>query len=475
MRIATTFLLFAFLAGARCGAQQYDAVRAFPNVRFGSPVDLQYPGDGSNRLFVVEQGGTIRVIENNPTVNTAPTFLDIRSRLVAGGEQGLLGLAFHPDYEENGYFYVNYTAPGPLRTVISRFQVSAGNPLAADTSSEQILLTIPQPFANHNGGQIGFGPDGYLYIATGDGGSGGDPQGNGQSKRSYLGKILRIDVNDSSDRYNYAIPPDNPFVGTTDGTLEEIYAYGLRNPWRFSFDLPTGRLWTGDVGQGAWEEVDIIESGKNYGWRIMEGFHCYNASTCDTTGLTLPVWEYAHNNTGGVSITGGYVYRGPSLPSLTGKYIYADFISGRIWALAYENATADNTLIRDTNLEIAAFGTDRDGELYFTAFNGYIYKLTQTSSVDDIEPAAYPFSLDQSWPNPVQSKAIISYSLERSGHVTLTLHDQLGREVARLVDARRDGGQHDVKLDASDLPTGSYYYRLEVDGMMVTRRVVVAR
>ena len=395
MRIATTILLFVVLATLHSRAQEYEAVRAFPNVRFSSPVDLQHPGDGSNRLFVVEQPGIIKVFENNPAVNAAATFLDLRSRLVTGGEQGLLGLAFHPDYETNGYFYVNYTAPGPLRTVISRFQVSADNPLKADTSSELIMLTFLQPFPNHNGGQIGFGPDGYFYIATGDGGNGGDPQGNGQSKKTFLGKILRIDVDGLADARNYTIPEDNPFAGNAEGDLEEIYAYGLRNPWRFSFDPLNGRLWTGDVGQGLWEEVDIIELGKNYGWRTMEGFHCYNSSNCDTTGLTMPIWEYPHNNSGGFSITGGHVYRGPSLLSLTGRYIYADFVSGRIWALGYENNTADNTLIRDTSLEIASFGVDSTGELYFTAFNGYIYKLTQTSGVEEGEEGVGEMELSE--------------------------------------------------------------------------------
>ncbi|MEJ2544210.1 MAG: PQQ-dependent sugar dehydrogenase [Calditrichaceae bacterium] len=291
---------------------QFDLEVAFPHLNFTQPVDLQNAGDGSNRIFVVEQRGIIHVFENDSSVLATDIFIDLQDSVNdAGSEEGLLGLAFHPNYEENGYFYVNYTDASPRRTVIARYQVSENEPNKADPESELVLLQFNQPESNHNGGQLAFGPDGYLYIATGDGGGSGDQHGefgNGQDRTTLLGNILRIDVDNADDGLNYAIPEGNPFVGNQNDYREEIFAYGLRNPWRFSFDKETGWLWAGDVGQGDYEEVDIIESGNNYGWRIMEGLHCYNSEECDQTGLTLPIWEYPHGT--GYSITGGYVYYG---------------------------------------------------------------------------------------------------------------------------------------------------------------------
>ncbi|WP_246068390.1 PQQ-dependent sugar dehydrogenase [Fodinibius sediminis] len=357
-------------------AESYQLVEAFPELAFNRPVDLQHPGDESNRLFVVEQRGIISVFPNDPTVQEATTFLDIEDQVDdAGNEEGLLGLAFHPNYENNGYFYVNYTTPDS-KTHISRFRVSGDNPEQVVKSSEEVLLTYEQPFDNHNGGQLSFGPDGYLYIAVGDGGSGGDPQGNGQNRETLLGTILRIDVDGQEEDKLYAIPDDNPFVDNEQGFREEIYAYGLRNVWRFSFDAENGRLWAGDVGQNSYEEVDVIENGGNYGWNIMEGNHCFSPETnCDQTGLKLPIWEYGRSE--GVSITGGFVYRGPSLPGLEGQYIYADYASGRIWALDHtdmENPV--NSELMDSDIAIASFGVDANEELYICAFDGKIYKLS---------------------------------------------------------------------------------------------------
>jgi glucose/arabinose dehydrogenase len=339
-------------------------------------VDLQHAGD--NRIFVVEQAGVISVFQNSASVSSKNTFLDIRSNVNdSGNEEGLLGLAFHPDYSTNGYFYVNYTASSPRRTVISRFTVSSGNMNAADAASEQIILEFNQPYSNHNGGQVSFGPDGFLYIATGDGGSGGDPDENGQSRASLLGNILRIDVDHPSDGNEYGIPSDNPFANNTSGYRKEIYAYGLRNPWRFSFDVANGRLWTGDVGQNKYEEIDIIEKGGNYGWDVMEGKHCFEPSSgCNTSGLKQPIWEYGRSL--GISVTGGFVYRGHTLSGLTGKYIYADFGSGRIWALEHANLSKPvNSEIYQADLNIASFGVDKNNELYICAFDGKIYKLAK--------------------------------------------------------------------------------------------------
>ena len=347
---------------------------AYPNLTFNLPLHFGHAGDNSGRAFVVEQGGIILTFDSAATTSTVDTFLDIRDRVnKSGWEEGLLGLAFHPQFESNGFFYVNYTAASPRRTVISRFTASPASTNAADKSTEQITLTFEQPYANHNGGCLEFGPDGYLYIATGDGGSGGDPHNNGQNTQTLLGKILRIDVNSTEGGNQYAIPDDNPFASATDGSRGEIYAYGLRNPWRFSFDLPTGRLWAADVGQDAIEEIDIIENGKNYGWSVMEGKNCFKPTTgCDTAGLALPVFQYTHAD--GQSVTGGYVYRGERAPSLQGKYIFADFLSGRIWALSYTvGQPASVQQLPKTELSISSFGVDARGELYMTAFDGKLY------------------------------------------------------------------------------------------------------
>ncbi|MDN3514320.1 MAG: PQQ-dependent sugar dehydrogenase [Candidatus Brocadia sp.] len=401
------FLLFnlSFVTHAQ-QIQQYELQDAFPNLSFGSPVDLQHAGDGKNRLFVVSRSGIISVFENTPDVKSSKIFLDIRGKVIAVSELGLLGLAFHPDYEHNGYFYVNYTAPNPLRTIIARYSVSTNDPDSADKKSELIIFQVDQPYPNHNGGQLAFGPDGYLYIALGDGGSAGDPKNNGQNKSSFLGKILRLDVNCTSGNKNYCIPPDNPFAGNTQGFKKEIYAYGLRNPWRFSFDPVTNWLWVGDVGQDLWEEIDIVEKGKNYGWKIMEGNHCYKASTCDSSGLTLPIWEYGHDDQGGCSITGGYVYRGKKLPGLSGEYLYGDYCSGRIWALRYDGVNpAMNTLLLTGNISISSFGIDRDNEIYICDLNGKIYKLVSNipTPTNTPTPPVTPTPIVTPSPAPTQS------------------------------------------------------------------------
>lgn len=347
-------------------------INAFPNLSFNRPVDFQSPNDGSGHVFVVEQQGIIRVFENDTSVEGTTTFLNISDKIgTDANEQGLLGLAFHPNFESNGYFYVNYT-PTETLSVTSRFKVSDGNPNMADPSSELVLLEIAQPFTNHNGGQLAFGPDGYLYIASGDGGSGGDPQNNAQNRSNLLGAILRIDVDATSNGLNYAIPSNNPFVGE-EGVREEIWAYGLRNPWRMSFDTQTGNLWTSDVGQGEREEINVISSGGNYGWKLFEGTFCFSGD-CDDEGLKPPIFEYSHD-AGDKSVTGGFVYRGSAVPVLQGKYIYADFISGRIWALALDGS--DNELLFNTGLNIASFGVDAQNELYFCAFDGSIYKFQE--------------------------------------------------------------------------------------------------
>ncbi len=349
---------------------------AFPNLSYERMVYLTNAADGSNRLFILLQKGVILVFPNKEDVKSAEVFLDIVDRVnSAGNEEGLLGLAFDPNFKSNGYFYVYYTANPPRRSVISRFSVSVSDLNKADKTSELVLLEISQPYSYHNGGQITFGPEGYLYIGLGDGGSGGDPHGNGQSRATLLGKILRIDVSKSSQNERYRIPPDNPFVSAPN-VKGEIWAYGLRNPWRFSFDRSTGLLWAADVGQGNYEEVDVVEKGGNYGWNRMEGVHCYPPTTtnCSKEGLRLPLVEYNHDE--GCSVTGGYVYRGSRLKMLYGAYVYGDYCSGRIWALRYNGSTVtENLQLVDSDLEISSFGEDESGGLYILSFDGKIYSL----------------------------------------------------------------------------------------------------
>ncbi len=383
-RIIYTISVCSISLFAICARAQYKLQDAFPGLAtFNNPVEMVNAFDGTNRLFVVQQRGIIYVFNNSSSVSTRKTFINLSTKVSASGsETGLLGLAFHPNYEVNRYFYVNYTfdSASALWSRISRFTTSLSNPDSAVTGSELIYLTLSQPFTNHNGGKVIFGSDGYLYLSFGDGGSGGDPFGNGQNRSVLLGKILRINVDSSANGKNYSIPHSNPFFGNGQGYKEEIYAYGMRNTWKFSFDFPTNRLWAGDVGQGLYEEIDIIENGKNYGWNKMEGFHCYG--TCDTTGMgfTRPVYEYNHDT--GASITGGYVYRGSLLPEFYGKYIYADYVVGKIWALNYDGVNpTTNTFVLDSTFNLSCFGVDENNEIYVCRYStsGRIYRISNSN------------------------------------------------------------------------------------------------
>ena len=373
-------ILTQFIFGGMLYAQNYSVENAFPNISFTDPVGIYQTDDGSNRLYVVEQPGKIMVFNNEFSVTETETFLDITSIVDQDGgytEEGLLGLAFHPNFSENGYFYVNYTDYSPKRNVIARYSVSDSNPNQADYSSSLIILEVNQPYTNHNGGQMGFGPDdGYLYISFGDGGSAGDPQGNGQNLQTLLGTIVRIDVDNITNGQNYSIPADNPFLAPL-AARDEIYAYGLRNMWRFSWDPVTGLLWGADVGQYSWEEIDIIYPGLNYGWNTMEGYHCYPAgSNCSTDGFELPIYEYPLYVDGVCSVTGGFVYRGSNMPSLYGKYIYGDWCTGDIWALNYSgDGNSENESLIQSEINITSFGLDQNNEILICA-NGNIYKLT---------------------------------------------------------------------------------------------------
>jgi quinoprotein glucose dehydrogenase len=356
------------------------ADRAFDHLRFRRPLAFTHPGDGSNRIFVVSQYGVIHVIPNDQSVREAPVFLDIESRVVyqdKENEEGLLGLAVHPRFKQNREFFVYYTTrTAPHTSVVSRFRARTDDPSRADPGSEEELMRIRQPYWNHNGGALAFGPDGFLYIALGDGGAANDPHGHGQDLGTLLGSILRIDVDRKDPGRNYAIPPDNPFVGR-DNARGEIWAYGLRNVWGMSFDPKTGRLWAADVGQDLWEEIDIIVRGGNYGWNLREGKHRFKNGSEPRPDLIEPVWEYHHDV--GKSITGGIVYRGRKFPQLEGCFLYADFVSGKLWALKYDHENRKvlaNYVLRDYNrAPIVSFGTDEQGEVYFTDTFGFIYEL----------------------------------------------------------------------------------------------------
>jgi glucose/arabinose dehydrogenase len=338
------------------------------------PLYLTAPPGETSRLFIVEQTGGIRIIKSGTLLETP--FLDISGQVSSGGERGLLGLAFDPNYTSTGRFFVHYTDPAG-DTRVSRFQVSV-NPDIADAGSEQVILTATQPYSNHNGGQLLFGPDGMLYLGLGDGGSSGDPQGRGQDLSDLLGSILRLDVQAGSP---YTVPPDNPFVAQA-GARPEIWSYGLRNPWRFSFDRGTGDLYIADVGEGQFEEVDVSPAaggagkGLNYGWNRMEGKHCFNRGECDQTGLTLPAHEYSHSQ--GCSITGGYVYRGSAIPALQGLYFFADYCQGWVRSFRYTGGAAteltDWRALQPGGL-ITSFGEDAAGEIYIMVEGGRVFKV----------------------------------------------------------------------------------------------------
>ena len=334
-----------------------------------APLDLEQPNDGSGRLFVVEQGGAIKILQNGAVL--PQPFLNISNKVIFQGEMGLLGLTFHPAFQSNRKFYVNYVrnADGQFQSVIAEYLASVTNPNQSDPASEQILLTVNQVsnFTNHKAGQLAFGPDGFLYFGLGDGGGAGDPFGHGQNTQTLLGKMLRIDVNGNSPGLPYRIPSDNPFVGG--GGLPEIWAYGFRNPWRFSFDHNTGRMFVADVGQDRFEEIDIVQKGGNYGWNTMEGLHCFNPpSGCSMSGLSLPIIEISHPEA--EAVIGGFVYHGSNIPGLRNMYIFGD-LSGKIWSLTEGPAgTFTRALLLNPGFNVSSFGQDAAGELYVVDISG---------------------------------------------------------------------------------------------------------
>ena len=427
---------------------------------FSEPVDLKNAGD--DRLFVVEQGGTIKIIDGNGIV-LSNDFLDISGDVSGGSEQGLLSIAFHPDYANNGKFYVNYTKTNG-DTRVSEFTVDSGNPNLADPNSEVTIIEIAQPFSNHNGGCLQFGTDGYLYIATGDGGSGGDPNNLAQNTTNLLGNILRIDVdNPIPGATNYGIPADNPFAGDP-SNREEIWAYGLRNPWKFSFDSATNNLWIADVGQGEIEEINRVggsEAGLNYGWRCYEGSEPFNTTNCPPAGnLTFPVAEYNHPT--GFSITGGYVYNGTLQPSLQGLYFFADFATSLI---GYVDSNDNLTNLGSFGGGWSSFGVDIDNELFIVNYSGSVSRIIEAPIIGVEEHTTTDFSF---FPNPANEK--ISLQIENDTFASVSILDIKGS----VLFSEENIAQQHKDIDISTLSQGIYLLKVTTAGNnSFTKKLVI--
>lgn len=429
---------------------------------FSRPLSLQHAND--DRLFVVEQGGKIKIIQPDGTVNSTP-FLNIAGQVSNGSEQGLLGLAFHPNYANNGYFYLNYTNTSG-NTQVSRFSVDASNADVADNNSELPILDFNQPFSNHNGGNLLFGPDGYLYISSGDGGSGGDPQNNSQNTNTLLGKLLRIDVDNPSGGNNYGIPTDNPFIGTPN-TKEEIYAYGLRNPWRFSIDLTENEIWIADVGQSSIEEINrapLGNAGLNYGWRCYEGTQPYNTQNCPPASeVEFPFAEYA-NGGGNCSITGGYVYRGSVYSDIAGLYFFADYCSGMIGTVDSTGNLLDHG---DFSGNWVSFGEDINKELYILNISGGdIYKVKGGELVG-IEDFASEATLNI-LPNPASED--VTFSLKNDTFQTIRIFDIQGS----LVYIKDNIAGNEATISVESLNTGIYIAEITSEkGQTTIKKIMV--
>ncbi len=462
-------MLFAFVLISGLNAQPEIQLQLLSD-DFNSPVDIASAGD--DRLFVVEKRGIIKIVSKTGDIESTP-FLNIDGRVNSGAsERGLLGLVFHPNYASNGYFFVNYTRSGGT-TRISRFSVNADDPNVADPSSEKILLEIPQPQSNHNAGDINFGPDGMLYFGLGDGGGGGDPGDHSQTRNDLLGKMIRIDV-DSGDPYQ--IPNDNPFVND-DFTLDEIWAIGLRNPWRFSFDRETGDMWIADVGQNAFEEIHLqpadSDGGENYGWRCYEGNSTFNTSGCPgVSAFTMPVHVYAHRgNNCRASVTGGFVYRGQAYPSLKGKYIYGDYCTGEMWTLEPDG---DNNWVNTEVTDIpfgnwSTFGEDNNGELYIANLNGSIYRITSPNTTN-VQTYGAPDKIVV-LTNPFKDQLQLTVSTSHRGSAEFLLTDASGKILHRQIEELTVPSTQ-VSIERDDLPTGVYYVVAQLGNKKLAKKVV---
>jgi glucose/arabinose dehydrogenase len=457
-------------------AQDYSLEEVFPSLTFDQPVEMTYSPANTNLIFIVSQKGFIEVFDKSAANPQKQIFLDIQTQVEDGGERGLLGMTFHPNYAQNGYFYLNYTQDiTGLETVIARFSVNANNPFSANPNSKLELIKFSQPFNNHNAGKLSFGGDGFLYIATGDGGSGGDPQNNAQNRGNLLGKILRINVDQGENGNPYAIPADNPFKGNSSNFREEIYAYGLRNPWKFSFDSETGQAWIADVGQNEVEEINLLENGGNYGWKILEGTTCYSPSTgCNSAGTILPIFEYNHDN-GDRSITGGFVYRSNLVSELYGKYIYADYVSRRIWALEYDNGTASNELLMTAPSNVAAFGQDADGEIYVLMLtsNSKLLRLKDETVITSNPSEAFLPQV-KLYPNPTGRYFQLEWINPKEDKVEVSLYSTLGeklKEWKHLLNVNQNSQRHRYSLEG--VSTGNYYIEIKQGELVRRERLIL--
>ncbi len=475
--------LFSIFVSKVLLSQPYELVNAFPNCSFSSPLYVTHSNDGTKRVFVVEKTGKIKVLPNDSNTADARVFLDVSNKIINGSERGLLGLAFHPNYANNGYFFINYTRAGDGNNMVARYRVSASDPNKADSLSEVVLTSVQDPYSNHNGGILFFGLDGYLYIGMGDGGSGGDPGNRAQNVNELLGKVLRLNVDSTSNGNNYAIPPTNPFA--SGGGRPEIFTIGMRNPWRMSQDQVTGIIWCGDVGQDAWEEIDHIEVGKNYGWRCYEGNHPYNTSGCGPiSDYTFPVKEYP-NAGSDCSITGGFVYRGWRRPELTGRYIYADYCSRKIWKLKMDGGviTEDSLLMTGTS-SIYSFGIDQQNELYVCCSNNIVYRFNRSDLVgvgNNNIVISKDYRLEQNYPNPFNPVTNISYHIPELSKVNLTIYDAMGKVVRTLVNTNQLSGDYSIVWNGKDdngfnIASGAYFYKLTAgNNFTETKRMVMIK
>lgn len=458
------------LPSGEIGLGTYNLIAAFPNLIFPDALFLAgVPGE--NRLVVVRQSGRVHAFVNDRATVTSSIVFDLSGRVLFGGEQGLLGLAFDPDFVMNRTIYVHYSADNPRRSVISRFTWAAGSSMV-DLTSEKMILVVNQPFSNHNGGMLAFGPDDYLYVGMGDGGSGGDPNNNAQNPANPLGSMLRIDVHPANSNDPYDVPIDNPFIGEPN-FMAETYAYGLRNPFRYSFDRQTGDLWLGDVGQGNWEEIDIVTAGGNYGWRVFEGTQAFDdsGSTPPNSTFIPPIFEYSHAS-GGVAIIGGYVYRGNRLPGLQGRYLYADFGSGALWALRFDGANVlSNDQIAQANTP-TSFGEDNQGELYVVSRGGTISWLEEATGGGNLPDLLSETGLFTDLGQLIPASGLIEYDLNHP----FWSDGATKRRWVALPDASRIGF---TDTDAWNFPEGAFvveHFEMELtEGDATSRRKLETR
>ncbi|GGG42794.1 glucose dehydrogenase [Bizionia arctica] len=440
---------------------------------FSSPVSVKNAGD--SRLFVVERGGLIKIVNSDGSINSTP-FLDIDARVQSGSERGLLGLAFHPQYATNGFFFVNYIDNNG-DTVVSRFLANPTDANTVSPTTEVILLNVEQPYGNHNGGDLAFGNDGFLYIGLGDGGSGGDPEDRGQNLNTLLGKMLRIDVDNTDTGLNYAIPSNNPFPSTAEpNALPEIWAYGLRNPWRFSFDRQTHDLWIADVGQSQIEEINMValdQAGLNYGWRCYEGDQIYNTSgNCpdDISELTFPISQYTHSSSGNFkcSITGGYRYRGTAQPNFVGYYFFADYCSNEIGILKYNNDTWNMTFTDPFNGNgWTAFGEDQNGELYIAGIDsGSVFKIIDTN-LSISENMLFDIKI---YPNPASGSFTIETNNPQVLIETINIYNLQGK----LIKSITNNQTHNIQIDTKTIPSGFYLAEIISEtGTKKTQKIII--